>query len=99
MFACIRLGMITTRPRSSSNLVAAQPGMHTCLRCVACSIIRESAWQLELKGDVTRQRRLEAVDKLMSVLTLVRCGRRSAIPAACLGHWTRVLVLTFASPP
>jgi MscS family membrane protein len=35
-------------------------------------IIRESAWQLELKGDVTRQRRLEAVDKLMSVLTLVR---------------------------
>ncbi|KAI7841401.1 hypothetical protein COHA_005018 [Chlorella ohadii] len=34
-------------------------------------IIRESAWQLELKGDVTRQRRLEAVDKLMSVLTLV----------------------------
>ena len=36
-----------------------------------CSIIRESAWQLELKGDVTRQRRLEAVDKLMSVLTLV----------------------------
>jgi hypothetical protein len=40
------------------------------LSCV-CSILRESAWQLELKGDVTRQRRLEAVDKLMSVLTLV----------------------------
>lgn len=38
---------------------------------LCCSIIRESAWQLELKGDVTRQRRLEAVDKLMSVLTLV----------------------------
>ena len=37
----------------------------------ACSILRESAWELELKGDVTRQRRLEAVDKLMSVLTLV----------------------------
>ena len=37
----------------------------------ARSIIRESAWQLELKGDLTRQRRLEAVDKLMSVLTLV----------------------------
>lgn len=35
------------------------------------SIIRESAWQSELKGDVTRQRRLEAIDKLMSVLTLV----------------------------
>lgn len=34
-------------------------------------IIRESAWEMEVKGDVTRQRRLEAVDKLMSVLTLV----------------------------
>ena len=34
-------------------------------------VVRESAWQLELKGDVTRQRRLEAIDKLMSVVTLV----------------------------
>ncbi len=34
-------------------------------------IVRESTWQLELKGDLTRQRRLEAIDKLMSVLTLL----------------------------
>ena len=34
-------------------------------------VIREAAWQMELKGDLTRQRRLEAIDKLMSVLTLV----------------------------
>jgi MscS family membrane protein len=34
-------------------------------------IVRESAWQLELKGDLTRQRRLEAIDKLMSLGTLV----------------------------
>ena len=34
-------------------------------------IVRESAWQLELKGDLTRQRRLEAIDKLLSVLTLL----------------------------
>lgn len=34
-------------------------------------IVRESAWQLELKGDLTRQRRIEAFDKLLSVLTLV----------------------------
>lgn len=32
---------------------------------------RETAWQMELKGDVTRQRRLEAIDKLLSVLTLI----------------------------
>ena len=34
-------------------------------------IVRESSWQLELKGDLTRQRRLEAVDKLMSLATIV----------------------------
>ena len=32
---------------------------------------RETAWQLELKGDLTKQRRVEAVDKLLSVLTLL----------------------------
>ena len=34
-------------------------------------VSRESAWQLELKGDVTKQRRVEAADKLLSVLILV----------------------------
>ena len=34
-------------------------------------IVRENSWQLELKGDLTRQRRLEAIDKLMSLATLV----------------------------
>ena len=69
-----------SRP-ASHELPAQEQGRVTCLlthpcphppcysRC--CSIIRESAWQLELKGDLTRQRRLEAIDKLMSVLTLV----------------------------
>ena len=28
-------------------------------------------WQLELSGEVTKQRRIEAVDKLLSVLTLL----------------------------
>ena len=32
---------------------------------------RETSWQLELKGDLTKQRRVEAVDKLLSVLTLL----------------------------
>ena len=34
-------------------------------------IVREQSWQFELKGDLTRQRRLEAIDKLMSLGTLV----------------------------
>ena len=53
-----------------------------------CSIIRESAWQLELKGDVTRQRRLEAVDKLMSVLTLVRAGLCGLVHVQQSDAWT-----------
>lgn len=32
---------------------------------------REATWELELKGDLTKQRRVEAVDKLLSVLTLL----------------------------
>lgn len=34
-------------------------------------IVRENTWQFELKGDITRQRRLEAFDKLLSLATLV----------------------------
>ena len=37
-------------------------------------IVRESSWQLELKGDITRQRRLEAIDKLLSLATVVVAG-------------------------
>ena len=40
-------------------------------RRTAQLVCRETAWQMELKGDVTRQRRLEAIDKLLSVLTLI----------------------------
>ena len=57
---------LLTHHRHHLNALLVLPCPPLC-----CSIIRESAWQLELKGDVTRQRRLEAVDKLMSVLTLV----------------------------
>ena len=38
---------------------------------VKARMTREATWQLELKGDLTKQRRVEAVDKLMSVLTLL----------------------------
>ncbi len=32
---------------------------------------RETTWSLELKGELTKQRRVEAVDKLLTVLTLL----------------------------
>jgi len=38
---------------------------------VKSRIIRESSWQMELQGDLTKQRRLEALDKLMSLGTIV----------------------------
>lgn len=34
-------------------------------------IVRENTWQLELKGDLTKQRRMEALDKLLSLGTIV----------------------------
>lgn len=34
-------------------------------------VLREWTWELELKGELTRQRRMEALDKLMSVMTLL----------------------------
>ena len=38
---------------------------------VKSRIVRENSWQMELKGDLTKQRRLEALDKLMSLGTIV----------------------------
>ena len=91
------------------SLLAAQlqamlhaPQCHVCcctarlLGMPACSILRESAWELELKGDVTRQRRLEAVDKLMSVLTLVVAavfGVQALGLDVNSGEWLRVVGL------
>ena len=31
----------------------------------------EREWQLEIQGELTKQRRIEAIDKLLSVLTLI----------------------------
>lgn len=38
---------------------------------IKARMTREATWQLELKGDLTKQRRVEAIDKLLSVLTLL----------------------------
>ena len=58
---------------------------------VKARMTREATWQLELKGDLTKQRRVEAVDKLLSVLTLLvasvfglqAIGLDGRCPAAC----------------
>ena len=34
-------------------------------------MMKERSWQMELSGEATKQRRIEAVDKLLSVLTLI----------------------------
>lgn len=34
-------------------------------------ILREETWKMELTGDLTKQRRIEAINKLMSVMTLL----------------------------
>ena len=41
---------------------------------VKARVTRESTWKLELSGDLTKQRRVEAVDKLFSVLFLIVTG-------------------------
>lgn len=38
---------------------------------IKARMARETSWQYELKGDLTKQRRVEAVDKLLSVMTLL----------------------------
>ena len=42
------------------------PGLHAQAR-----IMVEREWQLEIQGELTKQRRIEAIDKLLSVLTLI----------------------------
>lgn len=57
-------------------------------------LTRETIWELELKGDLTKQRRVEAVDKLLSVLTLLvasvfglqAVGLDGAHPMGCAPH-------------
>lgn len=38
---------------------------------IKARMTRETTWSLELKGELTKQRRVEAVDKLLTVLTLL----------------------------
>ena len=63
-------GVVQTVVRSTLSLTFVFAAARVVFN-IKGRVVRESAWQLELKGDLTRQRRLEALDKLMSVVTLV----------------------------
>jgi len=41
---------------------------------VKARMVKETSWQLELNGKVTQQRRIEAIDKLLTLLTLLVSG-------------------------
>lgn len=63
-------GIVQTVVRSTLSLTFVLSAARVVFN-IKGRIMRETAWQYELKGDLTRQRRLEAIDKLMSVLTLL----------------------------
>lgn len=63
-------GMMQTIVRGTLSLTFVLAAARVVFN-IKSRIVRESSWQLELKGDLTRQRRLEAVDKLMSLATIV----------------------------
>ena len=63
-------GIVQTLVRSTNCLTFVGAAARVVFN-IKGRIVRESAWQLELRGDLTRQRRLEAIDKLMSLATLV----------------------------
>jgi len=62
--------MVQTVVRGSLSLTFVLAAARVVFN-VKARITREAAWRLELKGDLTKQRRLEAVDKLFSVLFLL----------------------------
>jgi small-conductance mechanosensitive channel len=62
--------IVQTLVRSTNCLVFVLAAAKVVFN-IKARVVREQSWQLELKGDLTRQRRLEAIDKLMSLGTLV----------------------------
>ena len=62
--------IVQTLVRSTNCLVFVVAAAKVVFN-IKARVVREQSWQLELKGDLTRQRRLEAIDKLMSLGTLV----------------------------
>ena len=63
-------GMIQNFVRSTLSLTFVIAAARVVFN-IKARMAREASWQLELKGDLTKQRRVEAVDKLLSVMTLL----------------------------
>ena len=63
-------GMIQNFVRSTLSLTFVIAAARVVFN-IKARMARETSWQLELKGDLTKQRRVEAVDKLLSVMTLL----------------------------
>ena len=63
-------GMIQNFVRSTLSLTFVIAAARVVFN-IKARMTRETTWQLELKGDLTKQRRVEAVDKLLSVMTLL----------------------------
>lgn len=67
---CYGQAMVQNLVRSTLSLTFVIAAARVVFN-VKARMTREATWQLELKGDLTKQRRVEAVDKLLSVLTLL----------------------------
>ena len=63
----------------------------------------EREWQLEIQGELTKQRRIEAIDKLLSVLTLIVASvfglqaiGLDGVPFVCRPDWLQTRPATTA---
>ena len=70
LFPFAMQGMIQNFVRSTLSLTFVIAAARVVFN-IKARMARETSWQLELKGDLTKQRRVEAVDKLLSVMTLL----------------------------
>lgn len=70
LFPLAMQGMIQNFVRSTLSLTFVIAAARVVFN-IKARMARETSWQLELKGDLTKQRRVEAVDKLLSVMTLL----------------------------
>ena len=70
LYCFVMQGMIQNFVRSTLSLTFVIAAARVVFN-IKARMARETSWQLELKGDLTKQRRVEAVDKLLSVMTLL----------------------------
>lgn len=67
---CNLQGLVQNFVRSTLSLTFVIAAARVVFN-IKARMTRETTWSLELKGELTKQRRVEAVDKLLTVLTLL----------------------------